>query len=1098
MLLLFSFVLFVQCKEDNVRGTVSVNSPIQFKQISPSKSGIDFANNINEFDPQVNYFSYFQIYQGSGVAAGDFNDDGLLDLFFQSSQLGGSLYKNNGGLKFEKMDLPKDLFNLKAFGNGVSLVDINADGLLDIYLCYGGPPNQTPTEKANRLLLNKGNFQFQEVAQEYGLANTDNSSHASFFDYDRDGDLDLYLVNTNTNRNDNKLIVIKESLSFDSPTVTQKFAQDRLYKNTGHGKFEDVTRSSGLMPELFYGFNASISDFNLDGWPDVYVTNDFYNPDFLYINNQDGTFTESLLDYFKHSAYNSMGSDVGDINNDGLEDLIVADMWPEDYIRSREQMGMTNPKFVEAIIENGYGHQYMHNMLQLNSGLNRFQEIGQYAGITKTDWSWAVLIDDFNNDGFKDLFVSNGIYRDIGDNDARISRTQYINSKGGNVTEQELKELVNRIPSVPLSNYLFVNNQDLTFKDISKSSGLGYPSFSQGAVSADLDNDGDLDLVINNVNEPAFLLENSNPKENFVQFEFSGKAKNTFGIGTRVCIYYDDQQQCSSLNLSRGYMSSSPTILHFGLGEIDQIDRVELIWPNGSSEEKSGLTINQKHKIEQSTSAPIENKKKTNPIFSKHKTKVFAAHQENKYADFEEQVLLPHSLSDLGPALAKGDLNKDGLDDLFIGGGQGQPGAIYLGNKNGEFQKQNSDAFKADQSTEDTDAHFFDFNQDGHLDLVVASGSYEFEEGSEQLGLRLYINSGSGQFKKHNYGAAIKCNSMTVVSGDIDNDGDEDIFLAGRIVKNKYPLAPKSYLLINEGGKLIDKTEELSPELRSPGMITDAKFWDYDSDKDLDLVVVGEWMGVQFHENENGKYKLASYPQQEETKGWLNSITIEDLNQDGHEDIIIGNLGLNYKFKASTEKPFEVYANDFDTNGTFDVVLAKPIDNDLYPIRGKMCSTEQMPFIGDKYPTFASFARANMRDIYGNKLTESTQLKVNKFESFVLLNKGKGLDFDISDLPKEAQLSPIRTSLVKDFNSDGHLDILMAGNLLGAEVETTRADAGIGLLLTGNGQGKFQAVSPIESGFLAEEDPRKMVLLNNKAILLVNNSGSVEIYFNSQ
>lgn len=1103
---LFCFLLncFCACTNDSDKAHTEADrteyqnqsADVKFQSIDSKQSGIDFVNAIDEYNPQMHYLAYPQLYHGAGVAAGDLDNDGLTDIFFQSSFGGGKLYRNKGSMKFEPIDLPTNLFNRKAVGAGVTLVDINQDGLLDIYLCYSGPLFIPQNLKANKLLINQGNFSFKESAAEYGLDNKESSFQASFFDYDKDGDLDMYLVNTNADLTYATQVPAKAAFDFKNTFLRDLQAQDRLYRNDG-GKFTDVTAQSGLKPEMFYGFNASIGDFNNDNYPDIFVTNDFYTPDLLYINNQNGTFTESSLSYFKHTSFNSMGCDVADLNNDGLDDLIVLDMSPEDYIRNRENMTMTDPAFFDYLLKNNYGHQYMHNTLQINAGKGVFQEISQFAGIDKTDWSWAVLSEDFDNDGYKDMYITNGIVRDINDTDAHNKRTQWIQQKSGQGTLQELKDLINSIPSIPVSNYLFINQKNMTFKDYTKQAELDIPGFSQGAATADFDNDGDIDIVVNNSNTPALLLENTSPKKNYIQFQFKGTAKNKNGIGAKICIHTNETQQCSNMYTSRGYMSSTDYRIHFGLGADDKVDFCTVIWNNGQSQKIISPKINTLHTITyqdakvQAYLAP----KSQQTLFTQNNNIPFKPHIENEYNDFKEQLLLPHKLSDLGPALATGDLNNDQLTDIFIGGGKNQEAAVYVQNQSGEFASISQSAFIADKKFEDTDALFFDFDNDKDLDIFVTSGSYEYAEQADELTDRLYLNDGKGNFKKYNYGTPIKSNSMTVTSADIDKDGDKDLFVGGRVIKGKYPSPPKSYLLINNNGKLIDKTNELAPQLAQIGMITDAEFTDIDQDDDMDLVVVGEWLPICFFENTDGKLNRKTTPTDEKTYGWWNTLKVADINNDGKSDLIVGNLGLNYKFSASENKPLQVFGNDFDTNGSFDVVLAKPIKKALYPVRGRECSSEKMPFIGEKFPTFGDFARADITDIYGQDIDVALKLKATKFEHCTMIQKTPWA-FEINDLPPEAQLAPVKTILYEDFNSDGIKDILLMGNLFGSEIETTRADAGIGTLLLGKKDGIFEYINNLKSGIFADTDVRKMKYIDDikKQLIIVSNNDKVRSF----
>jgi len=1092
-LIIFSCICFYNCANDKSVETINNNTTqqhdntsttVKFRQVNAQKSGIDFVNRVDELNPKINIFFYLHCYNGAGVGTGDLNNDDLPDIFFQSNFDGAFLYANEGNMKFKKINLNENLFNKNAFGTGISLVDINADGLLDVYLCYSGPKNMPQNLKANKLLINKGNFQFEEQAAKYGLASTDNSSHASFFDYDKDGDLDMYLVNTNSNFDITHKLYDLKKFQHGHPLIEQSYAQDRLYRNDG-GKFTDVTRSAGLVPEMYFGFNASLGDFNDDGWTDIYVTNDFISPELLYINNGNGTFTESRQNYFQHTAYNGMGSDVSDFNNDGLDDLCVADMLAEDYKRSRVAMGMVDPGFFRAMIESGHHRQYAHNMLHINTGNNSLKEIAQFAGIQKTDWSWAVLAEDYDNNGFKDLYITNGIGRDINHVDAKQRRTQRIMNAGQKLTMEDFKNMVSMMPSQKLSNYLFLNNGEHKFTKATRSAGVSEPGFSQGAATADFDNDGDIDIVVNNFNETAFLLENTSKSGNYIQFKFDGAKQNPFGMGAKVCIYYNENVQCSNMFVTRGYLSSTDYKLHFGLGENASIERAEITWADGKFQSIDNPKTNTLHTIShKNATSNISPKNNFQKTLKEIKNNNFGKHIANDYNDFNDQILLPHKLSELGPALATADVNGDGKDDLYIGGGNAQAGAIYMQNASGQFTASNQSTFTVDKAFEDTDAMFFDSDKDGDMDLLVTSGSYEYADNAPELATRLYTNDGKGNFARTS-NLNLKANSMTVTHADIDGDGDEDIFIGGRTVKAKYPYPPTSYILVNENGKFTDKTAALAPDLLQIGMVTDAEFYDADADGDQDLVLVGEWLAPTFFENNGGKFARKKTTQ-DDAVGWWNSIEIADFNADGKADLVLGNLGLNYKFSASEDKPFKIFCDDFDDNGTADIVLAKPIKGELYPVRGKMCSSEQMPFIKDKFPTFNDYANADLNDIYGRKLNDALQLEARKFASCILLHKGNW-DYDMHDLPNEAQLSPINDIIAHDFNQDGNIDLLTAGNLFGSEVETTRADAGTGTLMHGDGKGNFKPISYTRSGFYAAGDVRRMTHINNQIIVLNNN-----------
>lgn len=1096
-LLITTILVLVACQKNTSNEIVLPvgEAEILFNVLPADKSGIDFVNEVDELDPVTNYFSYYQIYQGAGVAVGDLNNDGLDDIFFQSTTQKGVLYANKGAMKFEKIDLPSSLFNTSAIGTGVSLIDINQDGLLDIYLCYSGPKSASPAKKRNKLLVNKGNFKFEESAATYGLDAMDNSIQASFFDFDKDGDLDMYLVNTNVDIKYSTALIDKKAFSFDHPLNIELRAQDRFFENV-NGSYVDITTTSGLIPESYYGFNGAVGDYNNDSWPDIFVSNDFSSPDLLYINNQDGTFREASEEFFKHTSFYSMGADAGDFNYDGYDDLVVVDMNPEDYKRSRTTMAMTDRGTFSTMLNTGYGRQYMHNMLHLNTGKDGFREVSQFAGIDKTDWSWAVLNEDFDNDGHRDFYITNGIAREVINKDDFVRRTAFIREKKQRVTQEDFKTIIEGIPSEAISNYLYINNGDMTFANATTKAGVGEPSFSQGAAAGDFDNDGDLDLVVNNYGAPAFLMENTSATQQYIQFAFEGNDTNKNGIGAKVCIETADGTKCSTLYNSRGYMSSAMPRLHFGLGSTTGVSKATITWADGATSLLTNLPINQLNTVnyKDGQKEPQQTKEALPTIFDEITTSL-ESHKENYYDDYEVQVLLPHKLSDLGPAAAKGDLNADGLVDLFIGGGKDQAGVIYLQNSNGDFTKTKQEQLQKNAKFEDTDAILFDVDQDNDLDLLVVSGSYEYENGNPLLKDHLYLNDSKGNFISSTKGNLPLSNSMTITHGDIDGDGDEDVFIGGRVMKGMYPLSPKSYLLLNEQGTLVDKTKQWGVALSEIGMITDAEFADIDGDDDLDLIVVGEWMPVTLFSNNNGQFEKVITSIEEEIQGWWNTIEVADLNGDGKKDLVLGNLGLNYKFSASKANPLHIYGNDFDDNNTIDIVLAKPFLGQIVPVRGKMCSSEQIPSLGEKFPTFQSFADANLKDLYGDKLENSVHLLATTFEHQVMLNLGDW-DFEIKKLPKASQMSAINDIIAEDINGDGILDLVMAGNLYGSEVETTRGDSGIGVVLIGAGDGSFKAVSHHDSGFFAAKDARKITWLpeNGGKVIVVNNNDQMQVF----
>ncbi|MCB0706545.1 MAG: VCBS repeat-containing protein [Saprospiraceae bacterium] len=1098
--ILFLLTFFSCGKSDSPGESTEVRTMEEplFKLVSSESSGIDFVNLIEESDT-LNYYRFMHLYTGAGVASGDLNNDGLPDLFFVSNIGENRCYFNKGDLKFEDVTAAAGLSDSQGFSTGVSMADVNNDGWLDIYLCKSGWFTDQRM-KRNLLYINNGDGTFRESGQEYGLADISNSIQASFFDYDKDGDLDMYLVNTPVDFKFTAQVSPLDQIHA-SKDLRQFNGYDKLYRND-NAHFTEVTTEAGILSDFAFGLSVLTFDVNQDGWTDIYIANDFMTPDYLYINQQDGTFKEGRNDYFKHTSFYSMGSDAGDINNDGLQDLFVLDMLPADYKRSKTSMEMVDPSAFFQSVEWGYNRQYMHNMLHLNNGNASFREIGQMAGVTKTDWSWSPLLADFDNDGQKDLFVTNGIKRDVTERDhkARIDSLRQVTD--GPIRFSDVAPL---IPSKKIPNYVFHNNGNLTFTDVSTDWGIDSPSFSNGSTAVDLDLDGDLDMVINNVNDLAFVYENQANKtgRNWLQIALKGTEK--VHAENAVIQLLDESGailQSAELLTTRGYHSRSEGIAHFGLGAQTTVAQVEVLWPNQTRSIVKQVAANQRLEISASSAQAYERKPKVHSDFfvdqSKQLFDVPFVHHENEYDDFAVQILLPHRQSKNGPTVAVGDVNGDGLEDFFVGGAHQQTAGLYIQGANSTFTQKQVTAFEKDREYEDMGALFFDADGDNDLDLYVVSGGMEFPEGDPNYQDRLYLNDGAGNFAATSGRLPVITSSGSCVRAtDLDQDGDLDLFVGGRVVPNKYPFPAESFILINEGGKFSNKTDELAPALSLLGMVTDATWSDFSGDGQMDLIVTGEWLGIELFENQNGRLAWVS-PNYglEQTKGWWDCVEAVDLDGDGDQDLVAGNLGRNYKFSASEKKPLLVYCADFDNNGTFDVVLAKKIDDTYFPVRGRTCSSEQMPFIKSKFPTFESYADANLEDIYGQQQLESAlHYEAQLFESVILWNEGGS--FRIEVLPKEAQMAPTNSILPGDFDGDGVQDLLLAGNNYGAEVETTRADAGIGLLLKGSSTG-FTPMSLDESGFYAPYDAKQLARIamadGSSTILVVNNDEQIQAF----
>ncbi|GAB3170159.1 VCBS repeat-containing protein [Telluribacter humicola] len=1082
-----------------------------FTRLTPKASGVDFVNKIQEND-SLHIFRYEYLYNGNGVGIGDFDGDGRPDLFVSGNTVKNKLYLNRsaqtpGGIQFEDVTRKAKVDGNGTWSTGVSVADVNGDGLLDIYVCHSGFFRDS-IKLSNELYINQGVKKgvpvFKEMGKQAGLdAPGTLSTQAAFFDYDRDGDLDMFLLN-HSNHTVNPLLNTRQIRS----TPSRQFG-NRLFRNdsqNGKLKFTDVTQKSGIINNaLNFGLSITVADINQDGWPDLYTTSDYTEVDCYYVNNRDGTFTESLKQSFAHVSKFSMGADVGDFNNDGRPDVLTLDMLPEDNHRQKLLKGPDQYDQYHLLLDSGYYHQQMRNMLHLNVGMDaqkrvKFSEIGQLVGISNTDWSWAGLMADFDNDGWKDVLITNGYLRDFTNMDFlkyTVADEQLKEAAKGNM-QFRTYGLVQKMPSNKLRNYVFRNRGSeaanlLGFEDVSQSWGLTEATVSNAAAYADFDGDGDLDLVISNINEPLYIYQNNAPKQQYLTVRLEGKAPNPQALGAKVWVYAGGQQQYKELYPVRGYQSSVTTDLHFGLGKATAIDSVVIAWPTGTRSVVSAPTPNQLLKAKEpatGTHTVALTQKVAQPTLfeqlSPEMTGLDFYHQENDFVDFKVEVLLPYQLSRMGPALARGDVNGDGREDLYFGGAVNQFGVLYLQTVDGKFMAAPSQPWRQHAVSEEVGAHFFDADQDGDLDLYVVCGGNEYDDQSPEYQDHLYLNQGDGTLLYAPAALpAMLSSKQCVVSADIDGDGDLDLFVGGRAVPGSYPEAARSYLLRNDGTsgqpRFTDVTAEWSPLLLNPGMITAATFADLDADGRKDLVLVGDWMGIRTFRNKTNGFGEVTDKSLLQTEGMWASITATDLDGDGDMDFVVGNSGLNNQFKASVDKPMTLHFDDFDKNGVIDPITSYYVGDKSYPMFSRDEMLDQMVPLRRKYTSYASYADATTEDLFGKAAVENARkLYCRQLSSVVLENKG-GFSFAVHELPQAAQVSRISGIVADDVDGDSKTDLVVAGNFSPYRVQLGPCDASFGLFLKQVGPMRFEPVGPDQSGLWAGGDVRTMTIINSGA-----------------
>ena len=1078
-----------------------------FQIVDSDSSGLDFINVIDE-TKKVNYFKYMYMYIGGGLAVADFDNDGLEDIFMVSNSNESKLYRNLGDLKFQDVTEISGISKRPGFDVGAAVADINNDGWLDIYITRGGWIDDNDTF-ANMLFINNGIKKdpdgngfvtFTEQAKDYGLNDANRGVAATFFDYDRDGDLDLYLSNTPDFEDKSANVIDLEKVATDPRTLALK-GSDKLYNNNGKGFFNDVSLSAGIKADIGFGLSPQVGDLNGDSWPDIYVCNDFRVPDFVYLNQQDGTFKESRNETIKHMSFNSMGADIGDINNDGDLDIMTLDMNPEDHVRAKTTMGMTSQYLFELMVNKNYHHQYMHNMLQLNNGNGTFSEISNMAGVANTDWSWSCLFADYDLDGYNDVYVTNGVFRDVIDRDVNNEILQALRTRGRKPTDADFLEFTKKLPQQKLTNYIYKNNGDLTFKDVSTSWVKESPAFSNGAAYADLDNDGDLELIVSNLNDKMTLLKNlsiEKGKGNFVKFKLRGSETNVWGIGATVKLYPQNGQILTrQLVTTRGFLSAVSQVLHFGLATDAKILRGEVIWSDGQVQDLGKIDVNSVMEVKYKPGGNLLMADKESPFLFKEEVTIPFVHKETIFDDFKLQTLAPQRFSQEGPALAVADINKDGIDDFYIGGATNQSGELYLGKKGGGYLLVIQPEFIRDKGSEDTDAAFFDVDNDADLDLIVLTGSSELAGGSLASLPKMYINDGKGNFKRDfellPYISGL-CTSVKVV--DYNKDGYNDLFIGCRAVPGYYPLSPTHFILLNNGAFFEDYTYAIAPELNGIGMVTDAEWVDINKDGYVDLLLCGEFMGIEVFEN-NGSHLIRSdkYKTLQGAIGWWNEIALADIDNDGDIDIIAGNQGLNTKHKANMKTPFNVYYNDFDNNSVIDPIYSTFYKDKEVPVRGRVSIIQQIPSWGDRIRTFKEFAEHDIKSLLGSGYQSASKLSAIEFRSGIFRNAHG--EFVFETFEPVLQTAPINSILVADFDGDGQKDLLMAGNNYTYENETTRADAGNGYFLKGNKNGIYGYVPNKTNGFWANNDVRQLAILKSEGksyVLVANNDKPTQLY----
>ena len=1083
MRFIFLFLFLISCqKNDNL-----------FELKDNSKIGISFSNNLG-FDNDFNVYKYRNFYNGGGVALGDINNDGLIDLYLTSNQNKNKLYLNKGDFSFVDITDSAKVGGSKAWSTGVTMVDINSDGLVDIYVCNSG--DIKGDNKQNELFINNGNLTFTESASDYNLDDKGYSTHASFFDYDKDGDLDVYILNNSYQA------IGSFNLTKNERPKRDLLGGDKLMENID-GVFKDVSEKSNIFGSVIgFGLGVTVGDTNGDGWEDIFVSNDFFERDYLYINNKNGTFTEDLTNQMKSISGASMGADLADIDNDGFNDIFVTEMLPSKYERLKSVTTFEDWNKYQYVVKNGYYHQFTRNVLHLNNQNQTFSEIGRFAGVEASDWSWGALFFDMENDGYKDLFIANGIYKDLTDQDylQYISNDEVVKSIVMN-KKVDYKRLIEIIPSEKVPNHAYKNDNGINFSSFTNS-GLELPSFSNGSAYGDLDNDGDLDLIVNNVNMPIFVFENINKNSNnYIKFELKGLYKNVNAIGAKITVKTKNGIQVQEVQPARGFQSTVDIRPNFGLGDAKNVD-IEVDWPYGKKtflkniDVNQTLSLNEKDAIEFSENL-TNNNNVTKPLFQKTQIKPKIIHKESNFVDFNRERLIYHMCSSEGPKMTKGDINGDNEEDILISSSKGNTTQILIKEgPNYYIDNKNEKLFNDLKDIENSEILPFDADNDGDMDLYFSSGSVEHSIYSQNLYDRLLLNNGKGEFIDSNQSLPDinnKISTAVVISGDIDNDGDLDLFVGERVKIGSYGLPCSGFILVNDGnGNFTNQTQKIAPNLIDIGMITDALFEDIDFDGNLDLILVGEYMGITIFKNEGTQLNPIKSSLSDE-KGWWNKIYVTDLNNDGKNDLIVGNHGLNSRFNASKSKPLKLYYNDFDNNGFGEGIICFEAENGKdYPFALRHDLIDQIKSLKKKFPDYESFKTADITKIFDQKtLNESDIHIVNTLETSIYINKN-GFEFEKIRIPSEVQFSPVYSISTYDFDNDGDEDILLGGNLYDVKPEVGIYDASYGVYLENLGNLKFKYHRG-GKGFFVKGEIRD-ILISDKNIFVSKNNDKMEVF----